>query len=41
MNQICIIVPVYNEELSVDTFFDEFLKFKEALVIDFAKNQCN
>lgn len=32
MKQICIIVPVYNEELSIDTFFNEFLKFKETLV---------
>ena len=31
MKQICIIVPVYNEELSIDTFFNEFLKFKETL----------
>ncbi|WP_448606207.1 glycosyltransferase family 2 protein [Paenimyroides ceti] len=32
MKQICIIVPVYNEELSIDTFFNTFLKFNEALV---------
>ena len=32
MKQICIIVPVYNEELSIDTFFNQFLKFKETLV---------
>lgn len=32
MKQICIIVPVYNEELSIDTFFNEFLKFRETLV---------
>ena len=32
MKQICIIIPVYNEELSIDTFFNEFLKFKETLV---------
>jgi len=32
MKQICIIVPVYNEELSIDTFLNEFLKFKETLV---------
>ncbi|MEG1238956.1 MAG: glycosyltransferase family 2 protein [Flavobacterium sp.] len=32
MKQICIIVPVYNEELSIDTFFNEFLKFRKTLI---------
>lgn len=32
MKQICIIVPVYNEKLSIDTFFNEFLKFSKTLV---------
>lgn len=32
MKQISVIVPVYNEELSIETFFNAFLKFTETLV---------
>lgn len=32
MKQISIIVPVYNEEQSIYTFFNEFLKFKEVVL---------
>lgn len=31
MKQISVIVPVYNEEQSIDTFFSAFLKFKDTL----------
>ena len=31
MKQLTVIVPVYNEELSIDAFFNEFLAFKNNL----------